>query len=212
MKKIFSFAAVALLAVSAAFAQDYTRLQASYVAFKLTDTDDFGDKEIQPKGINLGAALGFSVTDNQPIYVEPGINLTWAHSAQDIDPIYGISERKFTYMNVAIPVNGVYKFEVNDKVAISGHAGLNLKVNFMAREHLDDDKGSWLSRKDMGSRDDRANIFQLGGQIGCGVHLGTFYIGYQFQSDFMKFQEFKAGGPSHKWLANYITLGITMSE
>ncbi|MCR5393980.1 MAG: outer membrane beta-barrel protein [Bacteroidales bacterium] len=212
MKKIFSFAAVALLAVSAAFAQDYTRLQASYVAFKLTDTE-LGDKEIQPKGINLGAALGFSVTDDLPIYVEPGINLTWAHSAQDIDATrYLIGERKFTYMNVAIPVNGVYKFEVNDKVAISGHAGFNFKVNFMARQHNDDDKFSWLSKKDMGSRDDRANIFQLGGQIGCGVHLGAFYIGYQFQSDFMKFQEFKAGGPSHKWLANYITLGITMSE
>ena len=213
MKKIFSLVAVALLSVGAVVAQDYTRFEASYVAFKMTNTT-IGGKSIQPKGINAGVAWGFGVSDDQPIYVEPGFNLTWAHCAQDIDVVPGIAydERKFTYMNAAIPVNGVYKLEFNDKVSFSGHAGLNFKVNMMAREHDGDEKFSWLSKKDMGSRDDRANIFQLGYQLGCGFNLGVLYVGYQFQGDFMKFQKFKAGGDSHKWVANYITLGITIED
>lgn len=211
MKKLFTLAAVALLTFGAALAQEnYQRLQVSYVSYKMTNSE-IGDKEITPKGVNLAGVIGVPVSDVQPIYLETGLNMTWAHSAEDFALN---SEVKFTYMNAAIPLNGVYKFELNDKVAFSGHAGLNFKVNYMAKQHVNvpGDKESWsmLSKKDMGSRDDRANIFQLGGQVGAGVHLGVLYLGYQFQTDFMKFQQYKAGGDSHKWLANYITLGVTM--
>ena len=195
-------AAVALLAVSAAWAQDYTRLQASYVSHRLTNLS-YDGKDIMPKGVTLGAVLGFSVTDEQPIFVESGANLTWAHSAMDVAEV----DVKSTYMNFAIPVNGVYKFEINDKVSVSGFAGLNLKVNFMAKEHIGDSKFSWLSKDDMGGRDNRANIFQLGCQFGAGVHLGQIYLGYEFQPDLMNFQK-SEGGKAHKWLANYITVGF----
>lgn len=215
MKKLFAIAATMLFSVGAVWAQDnYTRLQASFLSHKMTNSE-MGDKEITPKGVNLGAIMGFAVSDAQPIFLETGMTLTWAHSAVDFN-VLGVKagEMKFTYMNVAIPLNGVYKYEINDKVAISGHAGLNFKVNFMAKEHLTDDKGdktSWslLSKKDMGSRDDRANIFQLGGQVGCGVHLGQLYLGYQFQTDFMKFQKTE-GLDAHRWVGNYITLGYTL--
>ena len=214
MKKIFLVAATMLLTVGAAMAQDYTRLQASFVANKMTN---IADDAIAPKGAALGAVIGFSVSDNLPIYVEPGINLSWSHSAKDLKA-GGIktAEEKFTYMNVAVPVNGVYKFELNDKVAFSAHAGLNFKVNFMAKEHYkvvggDKSDCSWISKDDMGDRENRANIFQLGGQVGCGVHLQQFYIGWQYQSDFMKFQESDySGAEKHKWHTNYITIGYTL--
>lgn len=202
MKKIFAMAVAAVLSVSAAWAQDYTRLQASYVSHRLTNAE-VGGKDIMPKGVTLGAVLGFSVTDELPIFVESGANLTWAHSAMDVADV----DVKCTYMNFAIPVNGVYKFEINDKVSVSGFAGLNLKVNFMAKEHIGDSKFSWLSKDDMGGRDNRANIFQLGCQLGAGVHLGQVYLGYEFQPDLMNFQK-SEGGKAHKWLANYITVGF----
>lgn len=202
MKKLFAMAAVALLAVSAAWAQDYTRLQASYVSHLLTNAE-VGDKDIEPKGVTLGAVLGFSVTDELPIFVESGANLTWAHGAMDVPG----GEVKSTYMNFAIPVNGVYKFEINDKVAISGFAGLNFKVNFLGKTKAYDVKTNWLSKDDMGGRDNRANIFQLGCQFGAGVHLGQIYLGYEFQPDLMNFQKYE-GGKAHKWLANYITVGF----
>lgn len=204
MKKLFAMAAVALLAVSAAWAQDYTRLQASYVSHRLTNYTP-GDKDLEPKGVTLGAVLGFSLTGNLPIFVESGANLTWAHGAMDVPG----GEVKSTYMNFAIPVNGVYKFEINDKVSISGFAGLNFKVNFLGKTKAYDVKTNWLSKDDMGGRDNRAKIFQLGCQFGAGVHLGQIYLGYEFQPDLMNFQKTE-GLDGHKWMANYITVGFTI--
>lgn len=221
MKKIFTLAAAMLLTVSAAMAQEnYTRLQVSYINNTLTNVEE---DAIAPKGFTLGGVLGLSVSDNLPIYLEPGINVSWSHSAKDLKAA-GIktSEVKFTYMNVAVPVNGVYKFELNDKVAFSGHAGLNFKVNFMAKQHtktfdpvtgkqLAKSDVSWISKDDMGDRENRANIFQLGGQVGAGVHLSQFYFGWQFQTDFMKFQEWDVdNADKHKWHTNYITIGYTL--
>lgn len=209
MKKFFIVAAALVLSAGAAMAQDYLRLQASFVANKMTD---YADDNVKPKGINFGGVAGFSVSDNLPIYLEPGVNIAWAHSAKDIA---GGGEIKFTYMTAAIPLNCVYKYEINDKVAVSGFLGLNNKFNFMAKEH---DKGpgykndfSWLSKKDMGSREDRASFYQLGSQLGAGFHVSRFYIGYQFQWDWMKFQEYDVpNADTHKWVTNYITVGYTL--
>lgn len=208
MKKIFIVAAALVLSAGAAMAQDYLRLQASFVANKMTD---YADDNVKPKGINFGGVAGFSVSDNLPIYLEPGVNIAWTHSAKDVAG----GEIKFTYMTAAIPLNCVYKYEINDKVAVSGFLGLNNKFNFMAKEH---DKGpgykndfSWLSKKDMGSREDRASFYQLGSQLGAGFHVSRFYIGYQFQWDWMKFQEYDVpNADTHKWVTNYITVGYTL--
>jgi hypothetical protein len=206
MKKIFALAVATVLTVSAAWAQDYTRLQASYVTHRLKNAE-VDDKDIEPKGVTLGAVLGFSVTDELPIFVESGANLTWAHGAMDVTG----GEVKSTYMNFAVPVNGVYKFEINDKVAISGFAGLNFKVNFLAKTKAYGNKTNWLSKDDMGGRDNRAKVFQLGCQFGAGVHLGQVYLGYEFQPDLMNFQKYDyKGADAHKWLANYITVGFTI--
>lgn len=214
MKKIFALAAL-LLSFGAVVAQDnYTRLQVSYVYNKMTNYD-LGDKSIAPKGVTLGGVMGFLVTDDYPIFVEPGVSLSWAHSAVDYKAAgVNLGENKFTYMNFAIPVNAVYKYEVNDLISISAHAGLNMKLNFLAKQHLNPVVGekvsaSWLSKKDMGSRDDRASIFQLGGQVGLGFHIQELYLGYQFQTDFVPFQKTDGADP-HRWLTNYITIGYTL--
>ncbi len=223
MKKIFTFAVAMLLTAGAAFAQEtYSRLQVSYISNTLTNYDFEGEDMVAPKGFVLGGVMGLPVSDVLPIYLEPGVTLSWSHSAKDLKAMgIKVAEEKFTYMNIAVPVNGVYKYELNDKVAFSGHAGLNFKVNFMAKEHHKEfnamsnkweksDK-SWISKDDMVDRENRANIFQLGGQVGAGVHLGQFYIGWQFQTDFMKFQQWDVdGSDKHKWHTQYITIGYTL--
>lgn len=224
MKKIFTVAAAMLLTVGATMAQEsYTRLQVSYISNSLTNAEFDGEDMVAPKGFVLGGVMGLPVSDVLPIYLEPGVTLSWSHSAKDLKTLgVKVAEEKFTYMNIAVPVNGVYKYELNDKVAFSGHAGLNFKVNFMAKEHnktfdpmsgkqLTKDDFSWISKDDMGDRENRANIFQLGGQVGAGVHLGQFYIGWQFQTDFMKFQQDDVdGADKHKWHTQYITIGYTL--
>ena len=217
MKKFFIVAAALVLSASAAMAQDYLRLQASFVSNKMTNIDD--PFEIKPGGVNFGGVAGFLVSDNLPIYLEPGLNISWSHSAKDFND--GAQEIKFTYMSAAIPLNGVYKYDLNDKVAVSGFFGFNFKANLMAKQRNKYDDGityskrtfSWLSKDDMGGRDNRGSFFQLGSQIGCGFHVSRFYIGYQFQWDWMKFQEFDIVGydsDAHKWVSNYITVGYTL--
>lgn len=220
MKKIFTVVAAMLLTVGATMAQEsYTRLQVSYISNTLTNYDFEGEDMAAPKGFVLGGVMGLPVSDVLPIYLEPGVNLSWSHSAKDLKTMgVKVAEEKFTYMNIAVPVNGVYKFELNDKVAFSGHLGLNFKVNFMAKEHYKEFNAmsnkwdrSWISKDDMGDRENRANIFQLGGQVGAGAHLGQFYIGWQFQTDFMKFQQADVdGADKHKWHTQYITIGYTL--
>lgn len=223
MKQIIVAAAM-LFASSVAMAQyadtdNYTRLQASFVTNKLSNA---GDPGIEPKGFALGITQGYSVSDQLPIFLEIGANLQWSHSAKDLISAPGKTvDYKFTYMNVAIPVNGVYKYTLNDKVAFSGYAGLNFKVNFMGLQKsneaifFDADKNEFskklnlLSKDAMGGRDYRANIFQLGGQIGLGVHLSDIYIGWQYQNDFMKFLETN-DDDKQRWHTNYITVGYTV--
>lgn len=211
--KIFKclVAAVALLcSATSAMAQfdtdNYTRVSASFVSSKLTNTESFLEDNIDPKGINIGILQGLSVSDNLPLFLEIGANLTWLHSADD----FGVGgDLKTTFMNFAIPLNMAYKYAINDKVAFSGHAGLNFKINMLGKLKADGmDDFSLLSKDDMGSRDARANIFQLGGQIGAGVHLADFYLGWQFQTDFMKYMENElCDRDKSRFIANFITLG-----
>ena len=206
MKKFFAFVAAAMVSVSALVAQDYTRLQVSFVNCYLSHYN-YSHKDVNPKGLSLGAAFGLSLSDEIPLYLEPGAQLTWAHQVEDL-PNNG--DYKFTYMNLSAPVNVVYKYDINDKVAISAHTGLNLKMNLIARAHVYDEKYNMLSKSDMGSRDNRANLFQLGGQFGFGVHVSEFYFGYQYQYDFVNFQQYSGETKNHHWLTNYITVGYTI--
>lgn len=208
MKQIIVAAAM-LFASSVAMAQyadtdNYTRLQASFVSNKLSNTEDPG---IEPKGFVLGIVQGYSVSDQLPLFLEVGANLQWSHSAKDV-PVTK-EDLTFTYMNFAIPVNCVYKYTLNDKVAFSGYAGLNFKVNMLGMHKLGDNKCNYLKKDDMGGRDNRANIFQLGGQIGLGVHLSDIYIGWQYQNDFMKFIELP-NADKQRWHSNFITVGYTV--
>ncbi|MBR0036286.1 MAG: outer membrane beta-barrel protein [Bacteroidales bacterium] len=213
MKKFF-MAALLMLAAGSAMAQlvnsdDYFRLQVSYVGNQMTNTDN------DPKGVALGGIYGISVSDQIPLFVEIGAQLEWAHSVNDIwnteltptGNVYTRDDCKFTYMNISIPLNAAYKYTINDKVAVSGHAGLNFKVNMLAKQKAFDTTLNLLDKDDMGGRDNR-NIFQLGGQVGAGVHFGQLYLGWQYQGDFMPIAKF--GNNKVKFHTNYVTVGFTL--
>lgn len=220
--KIFKcLVAAALLSVSAnAVAQvvdtdNYTRIHASYVTAGISNTAFTPLPSIDPKGVSIGILQGFSLTDELPLFLEVGANLNWLHSAADVvGANVVVGDRKFTNMNFAVPINGAYKYTLNDKVAFSGHAGINLKVNMFSIDKFHykiggasaDEKVNYLKKDDMGGRDNRGNIFQLGGQVGAGVHLADFYLGWQFQLDFMKTIEWDNGDKS-RLHANYFTIG-----
>jgi len=210
-------AAVMLLTSTSAMAQfgdsdSYTRLHAGFVSSKLTETTQYnrGDN-IDPKGFNFGILQGFSVSDDLPLFLEIGANATWLHSADDFYASLGgvkVGDLKTTFINVAVPLNLAYKYEINDKIAVSAHAGLNFKVNALAKFKAGDESINLLKKDDMGNRDERANIFQLGGNLGAGLVLGDFYLGYQFQPDFMKFMKNRVSlNETSRFMTQFITLG-----
>ncbi|MDO4497739.1 MAG: outer membrane beta-barrel protein [Bacteroidales bacterium] len=214
--KIFKYLLAAALAFTATAASaqmhetdDYTRLQASFTIGSLSNS---GVPSIDPNGFSLGVIQGINVVEHLPVFVEIGATLNWMHSAADyynlIDP-KDRGDRKYTNMNIAIPVNGVYKFAINDIVSINAHAGLNLKVNFFANEKVNGEKINYLKKDDMGGRDNRGNVFQLGGQVGLGVNIKQIYIGYQYQTDFMKLVKWPVSGEKYFLHNNYITVGFT---
>lgn len=206
--KILVAAAVMLSGATSAFAQfdneNYTRVQASYITGSISNVGGY----IEPKGVSLGLMQGYSLTDELPVFLEIGANLAWMHSAKDIVNLGNIDgDYKYSNMNIAIPINGVYVYTINDRVAVSGFAGLNCKVNMFCIEKVTGrDKVNWLKKDDMGGRENRGNVFQLGGQIGAGVHLANFYLGWQYQSDFMKLIEW-GNGDKAKLSLNYFTVG-----
>lgn len=194
---------------------NYVRLQASFVANNLTNMKSLTGvhTDYTPKGFRAGILFGTSVSDDLPIFVEYGANFTWMHDIEDINRgVFAGGESKYTNINFAIPLNLAYKFTINDKVSVSPYAGFNFKVNALAkykvRESLANYSMNLLDKDDVGGRDNR-NIFQLGGQVGIGVNFQEFYLGWEYQGDFMKLVE-APNGDKIKNHTNYITVGYTL--
>lgn len=213
MKKALLSAALLLMAgtASAQFSwcpevdtNNYSRFQASFISEQLTNmgVDSFYD----PKGVSVGYLTGLSVSDNFPLFLETGANLSWTHSVEDY--FTPSSDIKFTHMNIALPLNLAYKFTINDRFNFVPFVGLNFKFNVLATQKIDGKKYNMLNKDDMGGRDNRGKYFQLGGHTGVGINLSEFYLGWEYQGDFMRFTEMD-NGDKNKFHANYLTVGYS---
>ncbi|MCR5362030.1 MAG: outer membrane beta-barrel protein [Bacteroidales bacterium] len=176
---------------------DYKRVQVSFVAAKMSFGGETADDAT--KGINAGILWGKGILDNVPLAVEYGANITWTRYSDEEEYWGTKTETKENFMNIAIPVNLAYHFSVNDDVSVIPHAGLNMRVNVLAKSTAEVDgekeETNWFDDSD-------AKRFQLGANLGIGVTYQKYYLGYQFQADFMEFAE------ETKWRTNYITVGI----
>jgi len=212
MKKIISIFAVAAFLFSAnAKAQlvndteGYQRIEASFAVQKFITENDNHSEEDKTKGFELGFIKGISLTNRIPLFLELGGQLTWTHSKDEVDNV----DNKVTFMNIAIPVNVAYKFAFanSENITIVPFVGPNFKFNVIGKEKWGDEKVSYLSKDDMGGKDNRANIFQVGLNLGVGVNIAQrLYVGYRFQPDFTKYIEI--GSIENKTRTNYLTLGI----
>ncbi|MBQ0058225.1 MAG: outer membrane beta-barrel protein [Bacteroidales bacterium] len=194
---IATLAAITFNASAQESTDNYRRFQISWVAEHMTNTDP---DDIKPKGANVGVIWGLSMSNYQPIFLEAGVNLGYTHMNDDKH------DHKFNHMTAAIPLNVVYKICPNEKLSIAPLAGLNLKVNMLASDKYGDESLNLLSKDDMGGKEYRGNIFQLGGNLGVGANIQNFYIGWQYQVDFWKF--IKVGNDKSRFNANYITMGV----
>ena len=224
MKKLSSFITMLMLVSTSAFAQftntsTNTTMASSYSSnSKEVNTDewtgitasydmrtiamDFEDAEdLDLNGFSIGYAKSFSISKDMPLFVEAGVNLSYAKGDEsisgyvDIDDYYYDAEMntEYTYYGITIPVNLAYKFVVNDNVQIIPYTGLYLKGNIVAKADVslniggydeseefdlfDDDEAKSLGFDDSWSR------LNIGWQIGAKMAFKQFNVGVSYGLD-----------------------------
>lgn len=201
MKKfIFAIAAVAISA--SAIAQDYNRVGISY------NNDQYGfNKEMKSEdydgyslnGVGIDYRHGFQLGE-KPMFIETGASFNFNFGSTDWEDKLSKETRSYQNFNLLIPVNYVYRFNINDDFSIAPYAGINFKINMTNKyknkyEDFEDPEynaeGEWINTysdkedKGMGDKDLTWNRFQMGWQIGVGFQYKPFYLGIQYGTDFI---------------------------
>lgn len=215
--KLMLAGVVALGASVAAQAEDYNRVTLSYnnvhYGYNSVFGEGYKDNSFSTNGIGVGYQHGFAVSKSLPMFVELGANIDFnfygkSESEKDGSETFKVSA-KFQNINLNIPVNYVYKFAINDDFSVAPYIGINFKLNFVSRandtvEYTDTEypeanfkkTSDWINyyssdEKNMGSKDDTWNRFQMGWQIGVGVQYKPYYLALQYGTDFIGAYSYK---------------------
>ncbi|MGN0028361.1 MAG: outer membrane beta-barrel protein [Marinilabiliaceae bacterium] len=211
--KLIKFFAVAVLAAMTADAtaqltkdtHGWTRVELSFDAQKMKEKNNNAswDGEKQ-KGASIGFMKGVNITSKMPLFLDLGARLAWLHSK---DEFHG-GDTKTTFMNIAVPVNAAYKLSfASSPISIVPFFGPNFKFNFYGRTKTSYDNGEEKKYKWLNSDDGDARIFQFGLNLGVGVNIERFYVGYTFQPDLSSYV--KHDGYKLKTINNFISLGVS---
>lgn len=177
MKKLILAAALFIGGISAANAQGYNRVAVSYDHTNLSPNKEMGDKTVGLNGFGLNYTHGFGIAEN--MFVEAGGNVDFLFGSKD--------KMKYQNINLQVPVNYVYRFNITEGVSIDPYLGVNFKLHFTEKEKYDVDGAKWadlFSKDDMGN-DGTWNRFQMGWQVGVGLNYERYYLGVQFGTDFI---------------------------
>lgn len=140
-------------------------------------------------GFSLGYSHAFSLSANIPIYLETGVAGQYAFKSYTEDDEDGW-ELKHSLLSLKVPVNVMYKFNLNEIVSIIPFFGISIRGNLIGKikeiEPYDEDETYDLfDKKDMEGSDYTWKRFQIGWQIGLKARLGEkFIIGGSYGTDF----------------------------
>lgn len=187
----------------------YDRISLYYENGKVSP-DYKGADDYSTNGVSIDYIHGFSLSKSLPLFLETGLGASFGvWSDSDGNDELEIKQ-KVTRINMSIPVNVAYKFNINNDFSIQPYLGLNLKFNLMAKnstklefddseiqdavDDLDDDefeetfgfpRSFSMFDKDYTGKDGQWKRFQLGWHIGVGVNYKAFYLGLSYGTDFM---------------------------
>lgn len=137
----------------------YNRIGISYNNTHLGHNKYAGGKNsnISLNGVGLDYIHGFSLTDRLPLFLETGVNLNFNFGSKDaVSTNFGdyedfdeedwgdfmddvedgdipTTKTKYQNINMQIPVNLVYRFNINENFSIAPYFGLNFKVHFTSK-------------------------------------------------------------------------------
>ncbi|MDE6190576.1 MAG: PorT family protein [Muribaculum sp.] len=221
MKK-FIFAAALIAASVSMNAQDYNRVALSYDYTGLNfnkEMDMFGTDKAETLGTNgfgLNYIHGFGVANN--MFVEAGANVDFLFGSRTEKYVGGEYTFKTQNINLQVPVNFVYRFNITEGVSIDPYVGLNFKLHFSERfKDGDGEDDKWMSVFDdgedaMDGKDYTWNRFQMGWHVGVGVNYERYYLGVQVGTDFIPAysHDFKYGGESYKCKVNTTNVKVSL--
>lgn len=226
MKKVLFAAALLVVGVSVASAEGYNRVAVSYDHTNLNFNKEaswWSDKS-ETAGLNgfgLNYIHGFGVAEN--MFVETGANVDFLFGNKSEKDEGDKYETKFQNINLQVPVNYVYRFNIADGVSIDPYVGLNFKLHFTGKykeeDTIDGEKeaGKWVNVFDDGEGDDAIgkdrtwNRFQMGWHVGVGCNYDKYYLGVQVGTDFIPAysHDFEGVKPKINTLDVKVSLGYT---
>ena len=153
-------------------------------------------------GFGLNYIHGFSISSSMPMFLEVGgnLNFNFGNFLSYKDEDYGVKyeeSEKMQLINLQVPVNYVYRFNVADDFSVAPYVGLNFRLNLIGKvkyvlEAWDEDEyvkeeDDWLNLYSKDDMDDAGtwNRFQMGWHIGVGFEYSKVYLGVQYGTDFI---------------------------
>lgn len=220
MKKLFTFLLIALTAFGVANAQSgYNRVGISYDNTQVSAGGDLkGEMEnFKLNGFGLNYIHGFSVSRSLPMFVEVGANVDFGFGNAFEEKYDGVSAKmKIQDINLQVPVNFAYRFNVVEDFTIAPYVGINFKLHLLTRGRIEakedgikveSDWSNFFSKDDMGD-DDTFNRFQMGWHIGATFQYTKFSFGVQYGTDFIPFYSYSEKGYKEK--INTANLKLTL--
>lgn len=173
-----------------------------------------GAENVSFPGFSLGYMKGFSVSNKLPFFVEAGAALQfrthkdeYTEDAEDYS-YYGVdgtftTTEKTNLFSLNIPVNFVYKWQINDDFSVDPFIGVDFRINLTGKykesfkysgedaETINDDE-AYDESANMFSKDewgDPCKRFQAGWHIGVGANYKAFNLSISYGSDFNEIAE-----------------------
>ena len=212
MKLYKALALAGVLAVAgSASAEDYNRVAISYDNTHYGYNKDYKaeydvDPSFSTNGFGLNYIHGFGLSNNLPMFLEVGGNVNFNfYSKTDESSIWDEPlkyKSQFQNINLQVPVNFVWRFNVVEDFTIAPYVGLNFKLNFMSimRAYIDgdwedmaeeDEAKEWTNLfsdskdKGVGDKDLTWNRFQMGWHVGVTFQYTQWSLGVQYGTDFI---------------------------
>lgn len=183
---------------SAADTEAWKGLRFSYdmTTPRWTGSGDGYESSYKFNGFTLGYVHAFNIAQ-LPLFIETGAGVSFARYSDSEDDL----TYKETMLGLRIPVNLVYKVQINDKLAIKPFTGFYLRANLMAKgayssddsetqemidEYWDGGDVNFFDKDDV---EDTWNRVQFGWQIGATLDINKFNIGIGYALDFNEIAE-----------------------
>ena len=153
------------------------------------------------------------------MFVETGANVDFLFGNKSFkeseDGDWWEDKFKFQNINIQVPVNFVYRFNLTEGVSLDPYIGLNFKLHLTEKyknEFSDSDgdkyEGDWVSvfddgEKAMDGKDYTWNRFQMGWHAGLNFEYSRVNLGLSYGTDFVKIHK-NVGGSNF-----LVSLGYT---